>query len=166
LRRFAAQAAIDTIASGDGLDAAMAAATNRWAECNHGQRSFVETTLLQIWLRRGGWLYALFAVCAQVFWYVPLGWIAVLALTPLPLAAAVWHFYVAYRLYNYGVVAPGVLVAVTTKDSDGQPIYVGTYRWQFHGPRLTKRSGSTPHDVQILFDPAHPQDALVIDRPY
>jgi hypothetical protein len=161
--RRAAQAAGDAIARGDGLDAAMAAATNLWVECSYGQRSFAETTLLEIWFRRGGWLYALFAAGAQAFWYVPLGWIAAVALTPLPLAAALWHFYVAYRIYNYGVLAPGVLVGVTIKDSDG-PIHVGTYRWQFHGPHLITRMGSTPHDVLILFDPAHPQDAVVLDH--
>jgi hypothetical protein len=26
--------------------------------------------------------------------------------------------------------------------------------------------GSTPHDVLILFDPAYPQDAVVIDRSF
>ena len=89
----------------------------------------------------------------------------VVALIPLPLGAAVWHFYVAYRLANHGIVAPGVLADVTVRDSDG-PVYTGTYLWQFHGPHLITQMGSTPQDVLILFDPAYPQDAVVIDRSF
>jgi hypothetical protein len=161
----AAEAAKDTIVSGDGLSAAMAAATNRWVECGQDQKPFWEMTFWGIWLRRGAWVFALFAAVAQVAWLVPLGWIAALALTPLPLAATVWHVYVAYRLSNHGIVAPGVLVDVAVKDSEGD-VYVGTYRWLFHGPHLITRVGSTPQDVLILFDPAYPRDAVVINRSF
>ena len=159
----AAEAAKDAIVRGDGLNAAMAAATNRWVECSHGQKPFWEMTFWGVLSRRAAWIYALFAIGSQIFWLVPLGWIAVVALTPLPLAAAVWNVYVAYRLSNHGVVAPGVLVNVRVKDSDGD-LHVGTYRWDFHGPHLITTSGSTPHDVLILFDPAYPRDAIVLNR--
>jgi hypothetical protein len=162
----AAEAASDAIVSGDGLSAAMAAATNRWVECGQGQKPFWEMTFWGIWLRRGTLVFAIFAAFAQVFWLVPLGWIAVLALTPLPLAATVWHVYVAYRLSNHGIVAPGVLVTVTAKDSEGEDVYVGTYHWLFHGPHLIRQGGSTLQDVLILFDPAYPRDAVVINRSF
>lgn len=165
LAQQAAQAAADAVVSGEGLTAAMAAATNRWVESGHGNKPFWEMTFWGIWLGRRAWFFALFAAVAQVFWLVPLGWIGVLALTPLPLGAAAWHFYVAYRLSKHGIVAPGVLVDVTVKDSDGD-IYVGTYQWQFHGPHLITRMGSTPHDVLVLFDPAYPKDAVVINRSF
>jgi hypothetical protein len=161
----AAQAARDAVVNGDGLNGAVAAAINRWIEFGQGQKPFWQMTFWGIWLVRRAWIYVLFAAVAQVFWFLPLGWIPVLALTPLPLGAAVWHFYVAYRLANHGVVAPGVLVDVTVRDSDG-PVYVGTYFWQFHGPHLITEMGSTPHDVLILFDPAYPQDAVVLDRAF
>lgn len=159
----AAQAARDAVTNGDGLNAAVAAAINRWIEFGQGQKPFWQMTLWGIWLVRRAWIYVLFAACAQVFWLLPLGWIPVAALTPLPLGAAVWHLYVAYRLANHGVVAPGVLVDVTVKDSEGGA-YVGTYRWLFHGPHLITRVGSIPQDVLILFDPKHPRDAVVINR--
>jgi hypothetical protein len=159
----AAEAAQEAIFSGDGLNAAVAAATNRWVECGQGQKPFWELTFWGIWFRRKAWIFVLFAVVAQVAWLFPLGWIAVVALTPLPLAATVWHFYVAYRLSNHGIVAPGVLVDVTVKDSEGD-VYVGTYRWHFHGPHQITQMGSTPQDVLILFDPAYPRDAVVINR--
>jgi hypothetical protein len=158
----AAEAAKDAIVNGDGLNAAMAAATNRWVECGQGQKPFREMTFWGVMLRRGVVAYALFVVVAQVAWLFPLGWIAVVALTPLPLAATVWHVYVAYRLSNHGIVAPGVLVDVTVKDSDGD-LYIGTYLWHFHGAHLITQIG-TLHDVLILFDPAYPQDAVVINR--
>ena len=159
----AAQAAADAITSGDGLNAAMAAATSQWIEGGHGDKPFWEMNFWAIWMQRHGWFFAFFAVVAQLFWLAPLGWIAVLALTPLPLGATVWHFYVAYRLSSHGLVAPGVLVDVTVKDSEGD-VYVGTYEWQFHGPHLITQVGSTPRDVLVLFDPAYPKDAVVINR--
>jgi hypothetical protein len=161
----AAEAAKDAIVSGDELSAAMAAATNRWVECGQGQKPFWEMTFWGVMSRRGVVAYALFLAASQLFWFVPLGWIAVVALTPLPLAATAWHVYVAYRLSNHGIVAPGVLVDVTVKDSEGD-VYVGTYRWLFHGPHLITRVGSTPEDVLILFDPAFPRDAVVINRSF
>jgi len=163
--QHAAEAARDAIVSGDELSAAMAAATNRWVECGQGQKPFWEMTFWGVFVRRKAWAYALFVVVAQVFWLVPLGWIPVVALTPLPLAAAVWNVYIAYRLSNHGVVAPGVLVGVTVKDSDGD-LYIGTYRWYFNGQHLITQDGSTPESVLILFDPAHPRDAVVIDRSF
>jgi len=159
----AADAARDAIVSGNGLNAAMAAATNRWVESGQGQKPFWEMTFWGVMSRRPGWAFALVVVFAQVLWFIPLGWIAAVALTPLPLAAAVWNVYVAYRLSNHGVVAPGVLVDVTVKDSEGD-IYVGTYQWHFHGPHLITHVGSTPRDVLILFDPVYPRDAIVINR--
>ena len=161
----AAQAARDVVVSGDGLNAAVAAAINRWIELGEGQKPFWQMTLWGIWLARRAWIYVLFAACAQIAWFVPLGWIAVVALTPLPLGAAAWHLYVAYRLTSHGVLAPGALVDVNVKDSDG-PVYVGTYLWQFHGPHLISRMGDTPHDVLILCDPEFPRDAVVIDRSF
>ena len=161
----AAEAAKDTILSGDGLNAAMAAATNRWVECGQGEKPFWEMTFWGVMSRRPGWAFALVVVVAQVFWFIPLGWIAAVALTPFPLAAAAWNVYVAYRLSNCGLVAPGVLVDVSIKDSEGD-LYVATYRWHFHGPHLITQVGSTPHDVLILFDPAYPRDAVVINRSF
>lgn len=161
----AAQAARDAVVSGDELNATVAAAVNRWIDFGPRQKPFWQMTVWGIWLVRRAWIYVLFAACAQVFWFLPMGWIPVVALTPLPLGAAVWHLYVAYRLANHGIVAPGVLVDVIAKDSDG-PVYSGTYLWQFHGPHLITRMGSTPRDVLILFDPGYPQDAVVIDRSF
>ncbi len=161
----AAEAARDAIVSGDGLKAAMAAATNRWVESGRGEKPFSEMTFWGIMSRRPGWAFALVVVFAQALWFIPLGWIAAVALTPLPLAAAVWNVYVAYRLSSHGVLAPGVLVDVTVKDSDGD-LYVATYRWDFHGPHQITYVGSTPQDVLILFDPAYPRDAVVIDRSF
>jgi hypothetical protein len=161
--QLAAQAARDAVVSGHGLNAAMAAATNKWIQNGQGDKPFWEMTFWGIWLARHAWFFALFAAVAQIAWLVPLGWIVVVALTPLPLAATVWHFYVAYRLSNHGLVAPGVLVDVTVKDSDGD-VYVGTYLWEYHGPHLITQTGSTPRDVLILFDPAYPKDAVVINR--
>ncbi len=160
----AAEAAKGAIVNGDGLSAAMAAATNRWVECGEGQKPFREMTFWGVMLRPIVVAYALFVAIAQFLWLVPLGWIAVVALTPLPLAAIIRHAYVAYRLSNHGIVAPGVLVDVTVKDSDGD-LHVGTYLWHFQGPHLITQIG-TPHDVLILFDPAYPKDAIVINRSF
>jgi len=161
----AALAARDAMVSGGGLNEAVAAATNRWVDYGHGQKPFWDMTFWGIWLGRGAWIFALVAAFAQLFWLVPLGWIPVLALTPLPLAATIWHFYVAYRLSTYGLLAPGVLVNVTVRNSDRNDVYVGTYRWQFHGPHLITQIG-TADDVLILFDPAYPKDAVVIFRSF
>jgi hypothetical protein len=161
--QLAAEAAQQAIVSGNGLNAAVAAATNRWVEHGHGEKPFWEMTFWGIWFGRRAWIFGLFAAVVQVAWLFPLGWIAVLALTPLPTAATFWHFYVAYRLSKHGIVAPGVLVDVTVKDSDGD-IDVGTYRWDYHGPHLITQTGSTSQDVLILFDPAYPRDATVINR--
>jgi len=161
----AAEVAQETILKGDGPNAAMAAATNRWVECGQGQKPFWEMTFWGIWFGRKAWIFPLFAALAQVAWLLPLGWIAVVALTPLPIAATVWHLYVAYRLSNHGIVAPGALVDVAIKNSDGD-VCVGTYRWLFDGPHLIRQMGSTPQDVLILFDPAYPRDAFVINRSF
>jgi hypothetical protein len=161
----AAEAAQEATVDGGGLNAAMAAATNRWVESGQGQKPFWEMTFWGIWFGRKAWIFALFAAVAQVFWLFPLGWIAVVALTPLPLAATLWHFYVAYRLSNHGIVAPGALVDVAIKNSDGD-VCVGTYRWLFDGPHLIRQMGSTPQDVLILFDPTYPRDAVVINRSF
>jgi hypothetical protein len=162
--RRAAEAAKEAMVNGDGLDAAMAAATNRWVEGGQGQKPFPEMTFWRLALRPGVVAYALLVALAQLAWFAPLGWIAVVALTPLPLAAIAWNVYVAYRLSRHGIVAPGVLVDVTVKDSDGD-LYVGTYRWHFHGPHLITQIG-TPQDVLVLFDPAYPRDAVVINRSF
>ena len=43
---------------------------------------------------------------------------------------------------------------------------MGTYLWQYNGPHHITLMGSTPHDVLILFDPAYPKDAVVINRSF
>ena len=164
--QHAAEAAQDALSSGAGLNAAMAAAINRWVECGQGQKPFWEMTFWGIWFRRHAWLFALFAGMGLLFLHFPLGWIAVLALTPLPLAATVWHFYVTDRLSKHGIVAPGVLVAVSVRDSDGGEVYTGTYQWHFNGPHLVKQGEPISDDVLVLFDPAYPNDAIVINRSF
>lgn len=162
----AADAARAAVHRGEGLNAAMAAATNRWLDGGHGQKPFWELTFWGVlWQRPEVLAYVLFVLFAQVFWFVPLGGIAVVALSALPLGAAVWNIYVAYRLSNHGVVAHGELVDVSVRDSDGD-VHVGKYVWHFQGPQLTTRAGSTPQTALILFDPAFPRDAVVIDRSF
>ncbi len=152
----AADPAPDPNVHGEDLNAAAAATADQWIESGQLRESLGRMNAWEIWMLRHAWFYVLFAACAQVFWFVPLGWIPVVALTPLPLGGALWHLYVANRLANHGLVAPGVLVDITVKDSDGSPMYTGVYSWEFYGPHFVTQMGSTPGQVLVLFDPAHP----------
>jgi hypothetical protein len=159
----AATAATDVAAEGKGFNAAALAATYAWIEAAQDEKP--------LW-RPGFWSLLItetyFWVLVGLLVSIPLYWVApglsVLAvLIPFALIGVGWKAYVFFRLSRRGIVVPGSLINVKVMDSDGA-LHRSTYQFNFHGRHFTSRLSreTTPDVVLVLFDPAHPNVAMVM----